>query len=112
METQQDNNTRVVAAANLEAMCKYVSGMCHRYKIEVVTDRVVVISYSNPDEYGTDEPICVTFPCYPSCWPDDDDNPRVVLDMIGDDADEDSGIDAYQCFVPLLDCPTLCVESI
>lgn len=46
----------------LEAICAKISGMCHRYKIESVNQNRVCISYSNPDEYGSERPIKAFFP--------------------------------------------------
>jgi hypothetical protein len=110
METQQDNKVRLVALANLAAMCKHVSGTCHRYWIETVTETYVVVGYSNPNEYGTDDPVFATYPCYPSGWPGDEDNPRVVLAMIADAPGYETPEDfpeADQCFQCIDDCPIL-----
>jgi hypothetical protein len=111
METQQDNNdVRVIALANLEAMCEYVSDVCHRYWIEEQTKTHVVVGYSNPDEYGNDDPVFATYPCYPSILKDDEGNPRVVLDQIhsaGWYEDPEDYPEAYQCFDRILDCPVL-----
>jgi hypothetical protein len=107
MGTQSDDKVRVVARANLDAMCKYTSGMCHRYWIEKVTRSRVHVGYSNPDEYANEAPVYAVFPCYPSAWPDDKDNPHVVLECIrlyGGRGDE---YDPIQSFMLLLDCPQL-----
>lgn len=108
MKTQQDNKVRMVALANLEAMCKHVSGVCHRYWIEEVTKTHVKVGYSNPDEYANDDPTYATYPCYPSTWQDDEDNPRVVLDMVYCEHDDDEdNPEAWQSFDAIQDCPTL-----
>lgn len=65
MKTQFDCEIRVVSLANLEAMCAHVSGFCHRFKVEKVTRSRVHVSYSNPDEYGSESPMIAVFPCYP-----------------------------------------------
>ncbi len=107
METQSDMRIRVVALANLRAMCERASGTCHRYKVEEVSRSRVHVTYSNPDEYGREHPVTAVYPCYPSdYWPHDTENPRVVLDVlrvIGDDSDGEG----YQYFEPLTDCPSL-----
>jgi hypothetical protein len=100
MKTQQDNQVRLVALENLHAMCERVSGVCHRYRVERVTKTRVHVSYSNPDEYGSECPLVVVFPCYPSSFPDDKDNPRVILDVVRvyggrDSFDRDSAADTF-----------------
>jgi hypothetical protein len=82
MKTQQDNDVRMVALENLKAMCERASGTCHRYWIEKVTRSRVWVGYSNPNEYGTEQPFYAVFPSYPSSWREDEDNPRVVLDCL------------------------------
>ena len=104
MQTQEDSTYRTVALVNLKAMCNEISGMCHTYSVVDVKDHTVSIEYSNPDEYGNNAPITAVLPCYPSTWPGDEDNPRVVFTIIGDDAPDD--VDAYQCFTPVFDCRT------
>lgn len=106
METQQDHNVRVVALTNLRAMCKRVSGFCHRFEVEKVTRTRCYVSYSNPDEYGHESPMIAVFPIYPSGWPDDAENPRVVLEILTVQRDNWHG-EGWQAFSPLLDCPVL-----
>lgn len=43
-------------------VCRAISGTCHRYKIESVTRSRVKISYSNPNEYGSERPIFAYYP--------------------------------------------------
>lgn len=107
-ETQQDSEVRIVALANLRAMCEYISSpMTHRFKIEKVTRSRVHVSYTGPyfDEFGyegNDVHVVAVFPCYPSAYSvphhshtliledgteedvtlDDTKNPRVVLDIL------------------------------
>lgn len=105
MKTQFDSKVRVVALANLIAMCERVSGVCHRFSVSKVTATRVRVAYSNPDEYGNESPIEAEFPCYPSDF-DGKDNPSVVLHMvrvIGARGDSE----AWQSFSPILDCPVL-----
>jgi len=106
METQQDNNVRMVALANLKAMCEHISGVCHRYWIEEVTEHTVKVGYSNPDEYANEDPTYAVYPCYPSTWTDDEENPRVILDMLDCEHDEDNP-EAWQAFDAIIDCPPL-----
>jgi hypothetical protein len=106
MKTQQDCKERVVALENLEAMCKRISGICHRYEVTKVSRSRVHVTYSNPDEYGYENPMTAVFPCYPSGWPDDKDNPRVVLDYLRVINDTWDG-EGWQAFEQLRDCPTL-----
>lgn len=104
MKTQQDSHVRVVALENLRAMCDRVSGTAHRYTVSKVSRSRVHVEYSNPDEYATDHPVTVVFPCYPSNWLQDGaDNPRILFDplrLFGDGAD-------WDMFSPLESCPTL-----
>ncbi len=105
MKTQFDSKIRVVALANLNAMCKRTSGVCHRYTVTKVTPNRVHVTYSNPDEYGNESPITAEFPAYPSDF-DGKDNPTVVLHIVRlTGARGDS--EAWQSFCPLLDCPPL-----
>ena len=79
MRTQQDHRVRVVALANLIALCERASGTCHRFEVSKVTRSRVHVTYSNPDEYGYERPVTAVFPCYPSTWQGDEQNPRVIL---------------------------------
>ena len=106
MSTQQDSKIRVVALDNLRAMCERVSGTCHAYGVVKVSRSRVHVEYSNPDEWGYDHPMIAVFPCYPSGWQDDEDNPRVVLDVLRILHDSWDG-EGWQAFCPLLDCPVL-----
>lgn len=100
---QFDYSKRVVSLSNLEAMCDHVSsGMCHNYTISKVTKNRVYVNYSNPDEYGHDEPMTVVFPCFPGGW----DSVSVVLDILDVKHDNWNG-EGWQAFRPLLDCPVL-----
>ena len=106
MRTQQDSRVRVVALDNLEAMCSRVSGMCHRFEVTKVSRSRVHVTYSNPDEYGADHPMIAVFPCYPSGFQGDEDNPRVILDYLRVIHDSWDG-EGWQAFEALRDCPTL-----
>lgn len=101
MKTQFDWKRRVVSLENLNAMCDHISGMAHRYWVESVSRSRVRVGYSDPDEWGNERPIYAVFPCYPT-----GDQPAVVLDIMRvlNNAPYHEG---WQCFQPLLDCPTL-----
>lgn len=99
---QFDNRPRVVALANLKAMCERVSGMCHRYTVEKVTKRFVHVSYSNPDEWGSAHPMVAVFPCYLG----NEDAVRVVLEYHDVKHDNWHG-EGWQAFECLRDCPEL-----
>jgi len=99
MKTQFDWNKRVVSLENLTAMCERVSGTSHTFEVSNVSRSRVHVTYSNPSEYGTPDPITAVFPCYPSV-----DQPCIVLDALRYINDRDSG---YQEFDHLYTCPTL-----
>jgi len=102
--TQFDWSKRVVSLENLRQMCKELSGHCHRFSVTKMTStNRVYVSYSNPDEYGNEDPIIAAFPWYPNDF--DDKNPAVVLDMIGI-VNDPSGY-GYQAFDALIDGPKL-----
>jgi hypothetical protein len=106
MQTQQDHSVRVVALVNLRAMCERVSGWAHRFEISKVSRSRVHVTYSNPDEWGAEDAMTAVFPCYPSGFSGDEENPRVVLDMLRVINDTWGG-EGWQAFAPLLDCPQL-----
>jgi len=103
MKTQQDSTTRVVALVNLEAMCEEASGFSHRYQVTKVSRSRVHVEYSNPDEYGHEAPMTAVFPCYPSSWQGDEENPRVVLDILRvlNDSWEGEGWQAFQAMLDM-----------
>jgi len=104
MQTQEDRPIRVVALRNLNAMCMHVSGVCHRYWIDRVSPHRCYVCYSNPDEYGIDDPVTAVFPVYPSAWPQDrGGNPRVVLDVLRVENDPEGFCE----FSDLLDAPEM-----
>lgn len=105
METQQDTKVRMIALANLRAMCKRVSGVAHRFEVTKVTRSRVHVTYTNPDEYGRERPVTAVYPCYPSKWTDDAENPRVTLDALRHFGGTDS--EDWQAFTALTDAPTL-----
>ena len=101
MKTQQDHRVRIVALCNLEEICRRASGVCHVYSVTKVSRSRVHVEYSRPDEYGNDDPCSVVFPCYPSSWPGDEDNPRVILDIMRTIGSRD-GDDVAQYFDPII----------
>lgn len=78
MKTQFDHKVRTVSLENLRAMCARASGVCHRYEVIKVSRSRVHVQYSNPDEYGTPNPVTAVYPCYPSTF-DLHENPAVVI---------------------------------
>lgn len=106
MQTNIDNQVRIVALANLKAMCKRISGVCHEYSIIKVTPNRVHIEYSNPDEWGNPSPIIATYPSYRNVFEQTKDNPIVVIDIVDIFHDSHNG-EAWQCFEVIRDCPQL-----
>ncbi len=106
MKTQYDSRVRVVALSNLEAMCKRVSGMCHRYEVAKVTRSRVHVEYSNPDEWGNEHPMIAVFPCYPARDFGQDEGCYVILDYLRILHDTWDG-EGWQAFEVLRDCPEL-----
>jgi hypothetical protein len=100
MKTQFDWKHRVVSLENLKAMCERVSGTVHTYRVTKVTRSRVHVDYSNPDEYGTPDPITAVYPCYPSV-----EQVAIVLDAVRYINDRDDY--GYQAFDQLVDCVTL-----
>lgn len=102
MKTQQDNPVRMLALDNLRAMCEHVSGTCHRYWIEKVSRSRVHVGYSNPDEWANENPMYIVLPSFPSLWPEDKDNPRVLVEPMRVINDTWDG-EGHQAFDPLWD---------
>ena len=106
MQTQQDHSVRIVALVNLQAMCESLSGVSHRFWVEKMTRSRVWVGYSNPDEHGAEHPMYAVYPAFPSLWPEDQENPRVVLDAMRIVNDQWDG-EGWQAFMPLHECPVL-----
>lgn len=102
MKTQFDTTKRVVALSNLEAMCKRISGTCHRFSVVKVTASSVHVEYSNPNEYGSEYPVTAVYPCYKNGF--EADNSCVVLSAVRYVNDRD---EAWQAFFQLEDCEPL-----
>ena len=100
MKTHEDGMYRVVSLDNLVAMCEAASGTCHRYWIAKVSRSRVHIGYSNPDEYGGDAPMFAILPCFPSGWPGDAENPRVLIHCMLVVGDSWNG-EGWQAFEPV-----------
>lgn len=101
MNVRYDNKVRVVSLNVLREMCENHSGMCHRYEVEKVSRSRATVSYSNPDEYGSETPAYIVFPVYPGYG----DEPNVVLDCIrtyGGRPMDKIGTDLYQLFDGML----------
>jgi len=101
MKTQFDYHVRIVSLENLRAMCARAGGTCHTYEISKISRSRVHVTYSNPNEYGTPDPITAVFPCYPSTH-EGSENPAVIIgEMIRCIGDKDGY--GYQAF-DLLTC--------
>jgi len=105
MKTQGDSKKRVVLLNNLIAMCATISGTCHVFEIAKVTPNRVQVVYSNPDEYGNNEPVTAHYPAYPNGF--ERDNPWVVLDAVRYDGCTGRNSECWQAFDALTDCPEL-----
>jgi hypothetical protein len=55
---------RLIEVNTLKAMAKVQSGMAHRYTVERTSDHRVRVTYSNPDEWGSEHPITAFYPCF------------------------------------------------
>lgn len=108
MRIQADSKVRIVALSNLEAMCEHVSGVCHRYWVDRVTRHSVVVGYSNPNEYGSENPMYARFVAYPvSDFGEDPKEARMVVMEIQAVTNDTWGGEGWQAFQCLLDCPHL-----
>lgn len=110
MKTQQDNKVRMVALDNLVAMCTRASVIAHRFQVSKVTRSRVHVTYNNPDEYGYGCAVTAILPCFPSVWPDDAENPRVLLEplrVVGgrDSHDQEAAYQSIEALV--LNGPTM-----
>lgn len=54
----------VIELASLAAYCKTHSGVAHRYTVERTSGHRVMATYSNPDEWGNDQPMSCYLPCF------------------------------------------------
>lgn len=100
MKVQFDHRERVVSEENLRAMCDRVSGTCHRYHIQKITERYCYVEYSNPDEYGSEHPMVAVFPVYHTL------HVHIILDIVKVMYDSWQG-EGWQAFQILMDCPSL-----
>ena len=83
-------------------MCDRISGICHKFSVVKVAPHRVLVQYSNPNEYGSDNPVIAHYPCYPSGF--DSETPIVVLSAVRYTNDKD---EAWQAFEQLTDCQQL-----
>lgn len=107
LKAQFDSKVRVVSVENLRAMCKRMSSIAHTYEVTQVSKSRVHVTYSNPSEYGTPNPMTAVFPCYPLDVRDkESDNHAVVLEYLRIINDHEGG-EGWQDFEELRDCPQL-----
>ncbi len=106
-EVQYDGRLRVVALANLLAMCAHISGMCHTYRVREGRD-VVYVTYSNPNEYGRDRKITITLPIVYRAFGAAMIGlaPECIGRMTGPGCGTWQG-EEWQAFDPLFTCPEL-----
>lgn len=103
MPIQFDHSVRIVSLANLEAMAKRISGVCHRFTVSNVSANRVYVTYSNPDEYGNESPITCAFPRYAGGF----NSVAVVLEYVGRITGAQGDSEAWQAFEQIKDCPQL-----
>lgn len=106
MKPYIDHQVRVVSFEALDAMCEHISSPpCHVYRPVRVTKQYCYIEYSNPNEYGTPDPVTAVYPVYrqdicgQTMW-------CIVLDMVRI-VNNDEGDTMWQAFECLRSCPTL-----
>ncbi len=108
---QSDSKVRIVSLSNFEAMLKRISGVCHRFTVEDLTEKFCYVEYSNPNEYGSENPMRAVYPVMPKWgryleslgWKDCE---RIILDMVHIQNDSHHG-EGWQAFEPIKDCPEL-----
>ena len=121
MRAQFDGKIRIVALANLEAMAKRASGVCHRFWVELPRStaagakrgRFVRLFYSNPNEYGAERPFYAELPIISVLGKgmNTDPEPMIGLDtlvwgrVVGE-GDTWNG-EGWQAFHPVIDAPEL-----
>lgn len=107
MRRQGEFKIRAVYADNLRAMCDRASGWSHNYKVEVGKTRATIV-YSNPDEYGSPNPIEFRFPIVPDQFGGETDNPVVILHLVSDRGGRDAHDRdaAYQSLDSMILCDT------
>ena len=105
-QIQADHTVRIVALSNLRAMCDHVSGVAHRYWVEHVKEHRVRVGYSNPDEYGTDNPMFAEFPAFVDHSFGQATTYVILGHMLRVINDTWNGL-GDQAFEPITDCPVL-----
>ena len=106
LRTQADMTERVVALANLIAMCNRISGMCHKFEVVKLASHSVHVQYSNPDEYGRNEPVTAVYPAFKNSF-DGKDNPFVILHAVRYIGATGRNEESWQAFMQLTDCEPL-----
>lgn len=104
-KTQSDSRVRMVGLANLAAMCKYVSGVCHRFWMDKPSKsaRFVRVTYSNPDEYGKDRPVTALYPLVRDCHGKGEHTAILLIHSVINASDSED----WQYFSAVEDCASL-----
>lgn len=98
-ETVRNLRTATVSLNVLQEACRRISGMCHRYTVEASRNRAY-LTYSNPNEYGSESPMTAVLPAYEEGWPEK--YTVVVLDILRVQNDTWHG-EGWQAFDQVLD---------
>lgn len=104
-KTQSDSRVRMVGLANLAAMCEYVSGVCHRFTMDEPSKsaRFVRVTYSNPDEYGSDRPVTALYPLVRDCHGKGEHTALLMIHSVINASDSED----WQAFGAVEDCASL-----
>ena len=54
----------VIDRTALDYVLDAASGVCHRFWVERESANRILVAYSNPNEYGTEEPVFVYYPTF------------------------------------------------
>lgn len=103
MSAQYDAKVRLVGLSNLKAMCRRLSGVSHRYGVTQITPTRVWVEYSNPDEYGSADPVAIALPAF------EDKELQTILVLFYIIGTKNAGAvdDLWQAYIPLWDCPEI-----
>ena len=100
---QADWKVRIVATENLEAMAERISGMCHRFSVTYIGN-FALVEYSNPDEYGNENPMIAYYPMIKGFWGKGTVGVVMNIHKVINDSWDGEG---WQAFSELDGCPQL-----